>query len=42
MLSNILKSQKTSNDLGNFYINDWQEIKKRIRINTLYLISCDL
>lgn len=36
------KSKKTSDSLGNLYINDYQENEKRIRIGTLHLISYHL
>ena len=42
MLTNSLKSQKTSSDLSNFYINDWKEKREKIGISSLYLVSFDL
>ena len=41
MLTSATKSQKTSDNLGNLHVNDWQENKKRIRIGTLYLVFHD-
>lgn len=38
MLISILKRQKTSDSLGNIYVNDWKENEGKIGINTLYLI----
>ena len=38
MLTNAPKSHKTNGSLGNLYINNWQENKRRIRMGNLYLI----
>ncbi len=38
---NILKSQTTNSGLKNLYINNKEE-KRKIRIDTLHLISYDL
>lgn len=38
----VLKSQKTSNGLGDFYVDDCQENGGKIRIDTLYLVSHNL
>ncbi len=40
MPTNALKSQKTSSNLGDLYIDIGE--KRRIETNTLYLIFCDL
>lgn len=40
MPTNIVRKEKTSSILGNFYINDWKNREKRIAIGTLYSISC--
>lgn len=42
MLKSVLKSQKISGSLDNLYINNKKENIRKIGINTLYLISCDL
>ncbi len=39
MPTSILKSQKTSNVLGNLHVNDWKENGGRIGMVTLHLIS---
>lgn len=36
MSTNVLKSQKTSSNLGNLYIDDWK--KGGIRVDTLHLV----
>ncbi len=38
MLTSILKSQKTSYGLGNFYVNNWKEKGRKIRMAILHLI----
>lgn len=38
MSPSTLKSQKTSNGLINFHINDKEENRGRIEISTLYLV----
>lgn len=38
-LTNALKSQKTSDSLGDFYVNNWKEKRRRTGIDTLHLIS---
>lgn len=42
MSTSTLKSQKTSNGLGDFYTNDWQKDRGKIRKSTLYWVSHDL
>ena len=42
MLINTSKSQKISDSLENFYINDWQKNGRKIRTKTLYLVSLGL
>ena len=37
MQTNALKSRKTSNGLGNFYVNDWENGGK-IGMGTLYVV----
>ena len=39
MLTNALKRQKTSGGLGNLYVNDQKNGKKRIEMGILYLVS---
>ncbi len=38
MPTSFSKSQKTSGGLGDLYVDDWKENKRRIGIGTLYLI----
>ena len=42
ILRNVSISQKTSGGLGDFYVNNRQENKRRIGMNILYLVSCNL
>lgn len=40
MLTDILKREKISGDLGNFYVNNWED-GGIIEMDTLYFISRD-
>ena len=42
MLISVLKSQKTSDSLSNFYIDNKKENRRRIRTTILYFVSHDL
>lgn len=42
MLTSVPKSHKTSGNLDKLYIDNWQEIRGRIGMGTLYLVFYDL
>ncbi len=42
MPTSILKSQNTSDNLDNLYIDDWKKNRRKIEIDTLYLIFHNL